>query len=650
VAPEQDAGNTAAPEAPQVPLSPAAAPETGEAGPQIEPEPEAPGPETEPEVEPEIGPEPEAPEIEPEPEAPEIGPEVEPQMEPEIEVQTEPEIEPEIEPEVEPEPEIEPEIESEPEIEPEIEPAPEIEPGPEEPVLEALPEERPEVLPSPDISLDEEEQPLPEPFIDLADASVEPLPPPEEFFPSPLPEPLPPYLPEPPEIPALVEAPAEPPVQPEAVPGAVTVAPIPVVPAPVQEIPPVVSPPAVLPVTPAEPEPEIPAETALETALETARPPFIRPAEEEQPPVAREPVFQPVLPESPAYVPPETGETGMNFSRVVRATVGQLVEVPFRGTGWVYLGELGSRPGIVYNSRRLDPEGQSFVFRVEAEGVYGLKFYKQDFVRDYILNDYVQVVAGAPPEAAATGWFNPAVDRGRVVAEPRWPSALEEAEAIDRASGVETRAARTAEEPLGTEAVGATGVGPLVLGGPTPETGGSAQAAPPGGTPSPAREAAQPETTGPEAAGTETTQSETARPGTTRSVSDEGVVPVQAAAPASREPAESRDQALSGAAETRQGKDLLPGEYLDSARREYDAGRVATALAILDQFRERYPAGSDEAWWLYGQFYEASGPSRDVRAALDYYRRLVREYPQSRRYNDAQRRIAYLERYYINIR
>jgi outer membrane protein assembly factor BamD (BamD/ComL family) len=85
------------------------------------------------------------------------------------------------------------------------------------------------------------------------------------------------------------------------------------------------------------------------------------------------------------------------------------------------------------------------------------------------------------------------------------------------------------------------------------------------------------------------------------------------------------------------------------AGEEFDAGRVAGAIAVLDQFRERFPAGSDEAWWLYGQLYEANSPGRDIRAALDYYRRLVREYPQSRRYNDARRRIAYLERYYINI-
>jgi outer membrane protein assembly factor BamD (BamD/ComL family) len=93
----------------------------------------------------------------------------------------------------------------------------------------------------------------------------------------------------------------------------------------------------------------------------------------------------------------------------------------------------------------------------------------------------------------------------------------------------------------------------------------------------------------------------------------------------------------------------LPEDYLRKAREEFNAGRVAGAIAALDQFREQFPAGSDEAWWLYGQFYEANSPSRDIRTALDYYRRLVREYPQSRRYNDARRRIAYLERYYINI-
>jgi outer membrane protein assembly factor BamD (BamD/ComL family) len=121
--------------------------------------------------------------------------------------------------------------------------------------------------------------------------------------------------------------------------------------------------------------------------------------------------------------------------------------------------------------------------------------------------------------------------------------------------------------------------------------------------------------------------------------------------PAAEPPASPELGSLASPAET--VADLpegAPDQYLRRAREEFEAGRVAPALALLDQFRERYPAGSDETWWLYGQFYEANSPSRDIRSSLDYYRRLLREYPQSSRCNEARRRIAYLERYYINIR
>jgi outer membrane protein assembly factor BamD (BamD/ComL family) len=92
-----------------------------------------------------------------------------------------------------------------------------------------------------------------------------------------------------------------------------------------------------------------------------------------------------------------------------------------------------------------------------------------------------------------------------------------------------------------------------------------------------------------------------------------------------------------------------PAEYIRRARQEYDAGRIASGLAILDNFSVEYPSWTDEALWLYGQMLEANGPSRDIRLALEYYRRLVREFPQSPLVVEAQRRISYLERFYFNI-
>lgn len=396
-------------------------------------------------------------------------------------------------------------------------------------------EERPGALPDPPAWIPP--PPLPEPI-------PEPVWEPEPIrAPEPIPEPEPIRAPEPVQAPEPVRAP-EPIRAPEfSLPGP-------------QEI------------EPPPPEPE------KKPAIASSPPEFLAPAEEPPPPPA--PRGRPALPVNPVPdLPPQISralqspeeEDDLSYSRTVRALQGQLVEIPFRGTGWVYLGELGARRGMAYGSRRFDPEGQSFIFRAEEPGPYSLKFYKQDFIRDSIINDYVRVIVG---EAAGTGGFglNPPVDRSRVIAEPRWPPLPGAVAALppDRAALKDG------------------------AGGPPPASAGESPA------PLPAR---------PEAA----------------------VVP---SPPAS-------------------GEDFTPDQYLNRAREEYDAGRVAAALGFLDQFREQYPAGSDESWWLYGQFLEAGSPSRDIRSALDYYRRLIREYPQSSRYDDARRRISYLERYYFNI-
>jgi TolA-binding protein len=251
------------------------------------------------------------------------------------------------------------------------------------------------------------------------------------------------------------------------------------------------------------------------------------------------------------------------------------------------------------------------VFRAEAAGTYALKFFKQDFVRDYILNDHVQVIIGEAPELSVTGYFNPALDRGRVVAEPRWPTVPEEAELFRRG---ESNAAGASPGPAAGNAQRPGIIDEGIVPVRPPEASISA----------------------PSSVSSGIATSAAASPG-----------PVPAAPAASPGPVLEADSQTAAARPP--VPEAPPEQYLQRAQEEFDAGRVAAAIDILDQFREWYPMGSDEAYWLYGQFFEASSPSRDIRLSLDYYRRLVREYPQSRRYNEARRRIAYLERYYINI-
>ena len=328
--------------------------------------------------------------------------------------------------------------------------------------------------------------------------------------------------------------------------------------------------------------------------------PFVRPSEPEVPPPERQQVpaqddSNRLMTELPSRVYPESPVEDFIFSRVVRLTVGQMLEIPFRGTGWVYLGELGNRRGLSYDSRRLDIQGglaigQSFIFRADASGTYILKFYKQDFIQDYIINDYVQVVVGERTEDSGNqpGSYT---DRGRVVAEPRWPPVPE----------------------------------PEV--GHKPSTAGQAVTE---------SQPAEPQTAEPQAAGTQETAMETTPEPQISEATPSGLL-------------ESAAQANS-AADVGFPADALPDEYVRRARQEFDAGRVEQALSILDLMKLRFPNGTDEAWWLYAQLLEANSPSRDIKLALEYYRRLIEEYPQSNRVGDARGRIAYLERFYINIR
>ena len=418
-----------------------------------------------------------------------------------------------------------------------------------------------EVIPvRPRISEPPEYGNLPEPEADLAEVHwPDPVPREEERLET-LPEPvLLTLLPEP--APA-----AEPPP--------------PLGPSPALEPPPVI-PPTAAPVPVPEPPPDPPRNLRPVEAL------TVPPPARENPPVPVNPIpdLPPRIPQSVLQFPGETeGEPA--FSRVVRVMVGQLVEIPFRGTGWVFLGELEARRGIAYGSRRLDSEGQSFIFRAEEAGAYALKFYKQDFIRDYILNDYVQVIIGETPESPDAPHFTLPTDRGRVIAEPRWPPLPETASGPGQTAGSAERL------PVGTVPQGdPRPVDPA----PAPEQGTPPAAQGPSGPATPEQ-----------------------GPGSSAVVQDP-----------------------SGP--------LSPERYTNQAREAYDAGRIPQALSILDQFREIYPVGNDEAWWLYGQLLEANSPRRDIRSALDYYRRLVREYPQSPRFDEARRRIAYLERYYFNI-
>jgi len=248
--------------------------------------------------------------------------------------------------------------------------------------------------------------------------------------------------------------------------------------------------------------------------------------------------------------------------RSMSAYVGSIVEIPFEGSGWIYLGEQSGAKGLVYDSRRNSDSGQVVVFRANAPGDYLLKFYKQDFLSDNIINDLVKLTVLSPP----------LID---TVAQS--------------ANAQGTTSQRTAAQ------------------------------SPPLQITAPQEGITQKTETAPDTAATANTAADA-------NTAANAVATATVAAP------------------------VNPNDFLAQARTAVQAGQFSPALGFLNQYRQHYPSGSDEAWWLYGQCYEAGGATRDIRAALDAYRRITKDFPQSSRRQAAQNRIAYLERFYVNIR
>lgn len=81
--------------------------------------------------------------------------------------------------------------------------------------------------------------------------------------------------------------------------------------------------------------------------------------------------------------------------RRVQLEVTQVLEVPYPGSGWVFLGDSTSQNGIRYESRKLEGRDTLFSFRPLKEGVYLLTFSRFDVLKDDFISDVLQVTVTA---------------------------------------------------------------------------------------------------------------------------------------------------------------------------------------------------------------------------------------------------------------
>jgi hypothetical protein len=310
-------------------------------------------------------------------------------------------------------------------------------------------------------------------------------------------------------------------------------------------------------------------------------------------------------PASQAIVANPAADRGPDISRSVSAPEGSRFDLNFEGTGWTYLGDKDGKDGVLYGSRRF--EGASVIFTLNAAkaGEYVLRFQRQDALRGISYEDRIGVTV-APRDKAAT-----------------------------------SQAAATAASPAAaptttaTPATGAQSSAPATAGSTSASSAAAAKAATPDSTAS-----AKP------AASASTAPSGTAAAPASAAAASPAGAAASAATPAASLPASTAAPAATNAAAIPD----TPEGMLLYAREELAAGRPQGAIESLDRLLARYPAGMDEAFYLYGIALEQSGPLKDIKRAYSYYK-LVRDgYPESSFWEKASSRIGYIERHYFEIR
>ena len=311
-------------------------------------------------------------------------------------------------------------------------------------------------------------------------------------------------------------------------------------------------------------------------------------------------------------------------SRTVGVKNNQYLDVVYPGSGWVYLGEAEENrdkkkdPLFSYFGRKLGTTDTTFSLRSRKPGKTLLHFYKNDALTGQYIDDYLEVDVG--DESAAPGQRVTAPSYAQVV--PPKPS----------------RQTRQSYENTGLN-----------------ETTSTPQA----------RDSGRPTEKSP----TQTSQKQQSdaerapSANATPSLSDRGIrtnIQTTESVPGSNLKSPSPASSYGGtataskdAAATAEPQDAIgesDANQLDQARRAYAAKQYETALAYVQQYLANAATDIDEALFLQGQILEADSNVKNVRAAIDAYETLTKNYPMSALWTQANNRTIYLKRFYIDIR
>lgn len=385
-------------------------------------------------------------------------------------------------------------------------------------------------------------------------------------------------------------------------------------------------------------------------------------------------------------------------SRSITLNKNQELEITYPGQGWIYLGEMNNTNLLRYAGRSLGQENTVFNLRTRNEGKTLLHFYKNDVLASSYIDDYLEVIvtsdasSGEKVTAPAYEEIIPAspsiyANKDKPSKEEKFVEITNEALTIssfipkeeppaeevasieegtagtDGGSGQETAVQTEAKTAEGTADVKEEGSASEEKTSPSVteeanvqnQNGQSANDLTPASDDTKKEDTASNEVSSSNQSGENQNAGEQAAAENPSQENQDAEEESAGESPAVQEevpvqPLQGSLDAIMGASSSIVEDDLAkesPDTLLKDAESAYKRKEYDKALSYLREFFNKATSDFDKALYLQGQCYEANSSLRDIQAALDSYQALVKNYPSSEKWQDANNRIFYINRFYF---
>lgn len=290
-------------------------------------------------------------------------------------------------------------------------------------------------------------------------------------------------------------------------------------------------------------------------------------------------------------------------SRSMTIKKNQYIDITYPGTGWIYLGQKDNKKDFTFFGRKLGGKDTSFTLRAKNPGTYLLHFYKNDPLTNSYIDDYLEVIVENKETSSTEHILAP---NYATIVPPKVTITAE-----TRKENKKQNINKTVDENKNKQQK-------------TQE---------------------------------EQTQNVASKKQIDSSVKT--VIQTQDAENTNEIPETSNTQNIIETKQEENNTQNKPNQNLDKlketellalAKKQFANKEHSNALYTLEKFFEKAVSKIDEGLFLQGQILESKSDVQNIKGAIDSYELIVKSYPASAYWTQANKRTIFLKRFYINIR